>query len=94
MEHEREDGTSRRWVAVKQAEASRTKQEPDTSGRSYLLLRFLAAHRAFISWDNRFLPAGVRPLLFGLAVAVLPTVAVPRRRAQRALAAADNLARV
>ena len=54
----------------------------------------LAAQRAFISWDRRFRPAGVRPLFFCpdivVGVPALPAFTL----AQRARAAAASLARV
>ena len=54
----------------------------------------LAAQRAFISWDRRFRPAGVRPLFFCpgtvAGVPALPAFTL----AQRARAAAAILARV
>jgi hypothetical protein len=61
----------------------------------FLPVSFLmAAQRAFISWDRRFRPAGVRPLFFcpGTVVGVLALAAFTR--AQRARAAAAILARV
>ena len=61
--------------------------------QSYLLFARLAAHRAFMSCDNLLLPAGVSPPFLGLAV-VLAAPPVPLRLAHRALAAADNFARV
>jgi hypothetical protein len=65
------------------------------TNRSYLLLpcaAFLrAAHLAFIASDNFRLPSGVRPPLF---LDLLAAVRPPLRLAQRALAAAESLARV
>ena len=60
---------------------------------SYLPFARLAAQRAFMSCDNLLLPAAVSPPFLGLA-AVLAAPPVPLRLAHRALAAADNFARV
>jgi hypothetical protein len=54
---------------------------------------FRAAHRAFINWESLFRPAGVIPPFFPAAV-VRPVLPLAFWFAQRARAAADNLARV
>jgi hypothetical protein len=53
----------------------------------------LAAQRAFISWESLFRPAAVIPSFF-LRVVVRPVLLLAFWFAQRARAAADNLARV
>src|ERR1700726_5256208 len=53
----------------------------------------LAAHRAFISWESLFRPAAVSPPFF-LAVVARPVFPPAFCLAQRARAAAANLARV
>ena len=54
----------------------------------------LAAHRAFMASDSFRRPAAVRPPLLFPAGFAVEVVVVPFRRAQRAFAAAANLARV
>ena len=50
----------------------------------------LAAQRAFINWESFLRPAGVSVPFFFAGVAVVPPLCL----AQRALAAAESLARV
>ena len=69
------------------------RERPAIRRLSYLLFARLAAQRAFMSCDNLLLPAAVSPPFFGLAVVWLAPP-VPLRLAHRALAAADNFARV
>ena len=59
----------------------------------FLLAFLLAAHRAFISCESLLLPAAVIPPFFTAAV-VRPVLPLAFCFAQRARAAADNLARV
>jgi hypothetical protein len=65
----------------------------DWSGSDYLAAFLLAAHRAFMSWESLLRPAAVSPP-FLLNPAFPPALLPPFCLAQRALAAADNLARV
>ena len=79
---------SRLWKAT-----TNSADKTSYSYLTYLLFARLAAQRAFISCDNLLRPAAVSPPFFGLDAA-LPAPLLPLRLAHRALAAADNLARV